>query len=145
MKKLVFYSILLFTTFVSACEKCMVCQTTSNNTGAVIDSYPEICGRKATLDAQELTYRLNLPDSLELTCPRDQFMKNTLKIFSLLLSLGYFSSCKKCTTCEVKDGSGNVVSAAEETCGNASQIEDAKDISNTRAIIIGGTSTCTDD
>lgn len=49
----------------------MVCQTTSNNTGAVIDSYPEICGRKATLDAQELTYRLNLPDSLELTCPRD--------------------------------------------------------------------------
>lgn len=71
MKKLVFYSILLFTTFVSACEKCMVCQTTSNNTGAVIDSYPEICGRKATLDAQELTYRLNLPDSLELTCPRD--------------------------------------------------------------------------
>ena len=55
----------------SSCKKCMVCQTTSNNTGAVIDSYPEICGRKATLDAQELTYRLNLPDSLELTCPRD--------------------------------------------------------------------------
>jgi hypothetical protein len=49
----------------------MVCKTTSKNSGQVIDTYPEICGRKATLDAQELTYRSTLPDSLELECPRD--------------------------------------------------------------------------
>lgn len=71
MKKLVFYSILLGTSFTSACEKCMVCKTTSKNSGQVIDTYPEICGRKATLNTQELTYRSTLPDSLELDCPRD--------------------------------------------------------------------------
>lgn len=71
MKKLIFYLILFSTTLSSACEKCMVCKTTSKNTGQVIDTYPEICGRKASLDAQELTYRSTLPDSLELDCPRD--------------------------------------------------------------------------
>lgn len=71
-------------------------------------------------------------------------MKNSIKILLSVALIGYFSSCKKCTTCEVKDGSGNVVYPAEETCGNASQIEEAKDLNNTRAIIISGTSSCID-
>lgn len=71
-------------------------------------------------------------------------MKNTLRIFLSLAFIGYLSSCKKCTTCEVKDGSGNTVYGPEETCGNDSQIEEAKDLNNTRAIIIGGTSSCID-
>lgn len=49
----------------------MVCKTTSKSTGQEIDTYPEICGKKATLNTQELTYRSTLPDSLELNCPRD--------------------------------------------------------------------------
>ena len=55
----------------ASCEKCMVCKTTSKSTGQEIDTYPEICGKKATLNTQELTYRSTLPDSLELNCPRD--------------------------------------------------------------------------
>jgi hypothetical protein len=56
---------------ISSCKKCMTCTSKSLATGKVIDTYPETCGRKATLDTQELTYRMNLPDSLELTCSRD--------------------------------------------------------------------------
>lgn len=54
------------------------------------------------------------------------------------------ASCKKCTTCEVKDGSGNIVRPATETCGNKDQISDAKEIAKVDAILIGGTYTCTD-
>lgn len=71
-------------------------------------------------------------------------MKKSITILTIVFTIGFYSSCKKCTTCEVKDGSGNVVYPAEETCGNASQIEEAKDLNNTRAIIISGTSTCVD-
>jgi hypothetical protein len=71
MKKLIFYLILFGTTLSSACEKCMVCKTTSKNSGQEVDTYPEICGRKASLNAQELTYLSTLPYSLELNCPRD--------------------------------------------------------------------------
>ncbi|MFN5370632.1 MAG: hypothetical protein ACK5B6_04140 [Bacteroidia bacterium] len=49
----------------------MRCETTTKSTGAVVDTYPEICGRKATLNTQELTYRATLPDSLLLNCPRE--------------------------------------------------------------------------
>jgi NADH:ubiquinone oxidoreductase subunit F (NADH-binding) len=71
-------------------------------------------------------------------------MKTTIKILAFICATAFYASCKKCTTCEVKDGSGNVVYPAEETCGNASQIEEAKDLNNTKAIIISGTSTCVD-
>jgi hypothetical protein len=63
--------ILIFVVFVSSCRKCMRCETTTKSTGAVVDTYPEICGRKATLNTQELTYRSTLPDSLKLNCPRE--------------------------------------------------------------------------
>jgi hypothetical protein len=49
----------------------MTCTTELNSTGATTYTYPEICGRKATLDAQELNYRANNPDSLTLKCVRD--------------------------------------------------------------------------
>jgi hypothetical protein len=55
----------------SSCRKCMRCETRNKATGVVVDTYPEICGRKATLNTQELTYRITLPDSLELICPRE--------------------------------------------------------------------------
>jgi hypothetical protein len=71
-------------------------------------------------------------------------MKKSVKILLSVAFIGYFSACKKCTTCQVKDSTGNVVYQPEETCGNDSQIEEAKDLNNTRAIIIGGTSSCID-
>ena len=71
MNKLIISAMFIGVALFASCEKCMVCKTTSKNTGQVIDTYPEICGRKATLNAQELTYRSTLPDSLELDCPRD--------------------------------------------------------------------------
>jgi hypothetical protein len=71
-------------------------------------------------------------------------MKNILTILLFVAFIGGLSSCKKCTTCEVKDSSENIVYGPEETCGNDSQIEEAKDLNNTRAIIIGGTSSCID-
>lgn len=60
-----------FILLTSSCKKCMNCTSTVKATGAVVDTYKEICGRKQSLDSQELTYRFSLPDSLELNCPRD--------------------------------------------------------------------------
>jgi len=54
----------------SSCKKCMNCTTTNKKTGKQVDVYPEICGKKSSLDNQELNYRYNLPDSLELSCSR---------------------------------------------------------------------------
>lgn len=48
----------------------MNCSSVNKATGATVDVYPEICGKKKSLDTQELTYRMTLPDSLELDCPR---------------------------------------------------------------------------
>jgi hypothetical protein len=45
--------------------------TSKNAAGVVVYEYPENCGRKNTLDAAELNYRVNLEDSLTLDCPRD--------------------------------------------------------------------------
>jgi hypothetical protein len=72
MKNLLFVSgLVLFIGFAPSCKKCMTCSTVLKSNGQTVDTYPEICGKKATLDAQELNYRRTLPDSLELNCPRD--------------------------------------------------------------------------
>lgn len=60
----------LFLNFYS-CKKCMTCVSTLTSNGAVDYTYPESCGRKQTLDVQELSYRANLEDSLTLKCTRD--------------------------------------------------------------------------
>ncbi len=60
-----------FILFTSSCKKCMHCTSAVKTSGVIVDTYPEICGKKKSLDSQELTYRFSLPDSLELTCPRD--------------------------------------------------------------------------
>ncbi|MBX7203275.1 MAG: hypothetical protein IT240_10185 [Bacteroidia bacterium] len=48
----------------------MNCEMRDSKTGKVTYSYPEICGKKNSLDNQELNYRNNMPDSLELKCAR---------------------------------------------------------------------------
>ena len=54
-----------------SCKKCLNCTSEKKSDGTTIDTYPESCGKKATLDVQELNYRANLPDSLTLNCNRD--------------------------------------------------------------------------
>ncbi len=71
MKNLVLLLMMSVALVQSSCRKCMTCTTAVTSTGATVDTYPETCGRKATLDAQELTYRSTLPDSLTLKCTRD--------------------------------------------------------------------------
>jgi hypothetical protein len=53
-----------------SCKKCMTCTTVNKATGKVVSTYPETCGKKNTLNTQELNYRFGLPDSVELNCPR---------------------------------------------------------------------------
>jgi hypothetical protein len=65
----VFFLMLIFV--LPSCEKCMNCQARNKKTGQVTETYPENCGKKKSLETQELTYRFNLPDSLELTCTRE--------------------------------------------------------------------------
>ena len=78
---------------------------------------------------------------------QSRLMKKTSKsillaVFSVLLTS--IISCKKCTTCEVKDSYGNVIQAATETCGNSTEIDKAKSDAKNTSILIGGTYTCTD-
>jgi hypothetical protein len=55
----------------TACKKCMNCTSSLKSNGTIVDTYPESCGKKGTLDAQELNYRANLPDSISISCSRN--------------------------------------------------------------------------
>jgi hypothetical protein len=48
----------------------MNCTSQDKSSGQTIDTYTESCGKKASLDAIELNYRANLPDTLTLNCHR---------------------------------------------------------------------------
>ena len=67
---LLFILSILISTFPS-CKKCMNCTSQDKSSGQTVDTYTESCGKKASLDAIELNYRANLPDSLTLNCSRD--------------------------------------------------------------------------
>ena len=54
-----------------SCKKCMNCTSQDKSSGQTVDTYKESCGKKASLDAIELNYRANLPDTLTLNCSRD--------------------------------------------------------------------------
>jgi hypothetical protein len=42
-----------------------------------------------------------------------------------VFAMAAFSSCQKCTTCEIKDGD-TVIQTYPETCGSSSEIDDFK-------------------
>lgn len=67
------------------------------------------------------------------------------KILIIIVAITLFGACRKCTTCEVKDSSGNVIMEATETCGSYGDREDAELFAAQKAKLIGnGTYTCTD-
>jgi len=66
-KGILLFSFLSFSLF--SCKKCLNCNTT-DKAGKIVDTYQQTCGKKATLDVQELSYRKYVPDSLTLNCTR---------------------------------------------------------------------------
>lgn len=71
-----------------------------------------------------------------------------MRKLKFLLAIGCFTllySCKKCTTCNSYDSAGNVIMSEVKTCGNAADIEKAKDRARDSGALLGGTFDCTDD
>jgi hypothetical protein len=63
-------------------------------------------------------------------------------IFFLLIG---FYSCKKCTTCNVKDSNGNTIQEPTKTCGSTSELEQVKTSAQVKAANIGGSFECVDE
>ncbi len=53
-------------------------------------------------------------------------MRKVLSIVFGLIIIAGISSCKKCTTCEIKKLDGTVEAQYEEYCGSKKEIEDFK-------------------
>ena len=62
----------------------------------------------------------------------------------MLWAIG-FNSCKKCTSCEVKDSNGNTIQEPTKTCGSASDIDQIKTNAQVDATNIGGSFECEDE
>jgi len=56
-----------------------------------------------------------------------------------------FNSCKKCTSCEVKDSNGNTIQEPIKTCGNTTELEQVKTNAQVQATSIGGSFECVDE
>jgi hypothetical protein len=56
-----------------------------------------------------------------------------------------FNSCKKCTSCEVKDSNGNTIQEPTKTCGSTTDIENVKTNAQVQATSIGGSFECVDE
>jgi hypothetical protein len=72
-------------------------------------------------------------------------MKKIIYIFLALASVLNFSACKKCTKCSVFDSAGNTIYEDRESCGNKSDIEDAKTEARDESALLGGTFVCEDE
>ena len=76
-------------------------------------------------------------------------MKNHFgKLLNFLLTLFLliaFNSCKKCTSCEVKDSNGNTIQEQTKTCGSTTDIENVKTNAQVQATSIGGSFECDDE
>ena len=72
-----------------------------------------------------------------------------MKQFCLVILIGWsiavFSSCKKCTSCEIKDSAGNTIQPGTKTCGNGAEIKAAKDNARSKSLLIGGAYQCSDE
>jgi hypothetical protein len=71
-------------------------------------------------------------------------MKKTILTLLAVAFIMSNSSCKKCTKCSVFDSAGNTIYEDRESCGNNSDIEDAKAEARDESALLGGTFICED-
>ncbi|MBI3141630.1 MAG: hypothetical protein HYZ16_02260 [Bacteroidetes bacterium] len=57
------------------------------------------------------------------------------------LAASLFTSCEKCTTCDI-EVDGTVVTAGTEVCGKKSEIDDYEASIETAAKLVGGEAVC---
>ena len=76
-------------------------------------------------------------------------MKKTIRQAHYLLIILFwmigFNSCKKCTSCEVKDSNGNTIQEPTKSCGSTSDIDQIKTNAQVQASSIGGSFECMDE
>ena len=73
------------------------------------------------------------------------FFRKSLYFSIILFWMIGFNSCKKCTSCEVKDSNGNTIQEPTKTCGSASEIDQIKTNAQVDATNIGGSFECVDE
>ncbi len=72
--------------------------------------------------------------------------QRTIKFaFFFLFFVFLAESCKKCTSCEVKDSNQNIIQESTKTCGNSTEVDKAKTNARDLSKLIGGSYTCTDE
>ncbi|MBT3207942.1 MAG: hypothetical protein HN704_05455 [Bacteroidetes bacterium] len=67
--------------------------------------------------------------------------KKPLVALIFVFFLFYFSSCKKCTTCEIQNVNGETEAAYDEFCGTNTEIENFIDDLEISAEQLGGVGT----
>ena len=73
------------------------------------------------------------------------FFRKTHYFSIILFLLIAFNSCKKCTSCEVKDSNGNTIQEPTKTCGSTTELEQVKSKAQVQATSIGGSFECVDE
>jgi hypothetical protein len=73
------------------------------------------------------------------------FFRKPLYFLVILFWVIGFNSCKKCTSCEVKDSNGNTIQEPTKTCGSATDIDQIKTNAQVQATSIGGSFECEDE
>lgn len=73
------------------------------------------------------------------------FFKKSLYFSIILFCMIGFNSCKKCTSCEVKDSNGNTIQEPTKTCGSETDLDQIKTNAQVQASSIGGSFECEDE
>jgi hypothetical protein len=71
--------------------------------------------------------------------------RKSLYILIILFLVGGFNSCKRCTSCEVKDSNGNTIQEPTTSCGSTTELEQVKNNAQVQATSIGGSFECVDE
>ena len=71
--------------------------------------------------------------------------RKSLYFIIALFGVIAFNSCKKCTSCEVKDSNGNTIQEPTRTCGSDTDIDQIKTNAQVQATSIGGSFECVDE
>jgi hypothetical protein len=71
--------------------------------------------------------------------------RKPLYILIILFWVIGFNSCKRCTSCEVKDSNGNTIQEPTKSCGRTTELEQVKNNAQVQATSIGGSFECVDE